>query len=123
MSKQALFEQDDGWFLNEAKILTFEIVDGDGNPLDVSSFGLAYILEKLHDGVDDILSVVSPTITVSDGAGEGSKVSIPIAASATATLEPLVYRQSLGRTDGGEPQLLARGSAMLQRGAQWDDGS
>lgn len=123
MSKAALIEQDDRWYRGEAKTLTFEIVDGEDDPLDVSSFGLAYVLEELHDGATDVLSVVSPTITVGDGAGDGSKVTIPITAAATQELEPRVYRQSLLRTDGGQLQLLASGSAMLQRGAEWDDGS
>ena len=122
MSKAALIEQDDRWYRGEAKELTFEIVDASGDPIDVSSFGLAWVLEELHDGETDVLSVVD-AITVGDGDGTGSKVTVPITATSTQALEPRVYRQSLLRTDGGQLQLLASGSAMLQQGAEWDDGS
>lgn len=123
MSKAALIEQDDRWYRGEAKELTFEIVDAAEVPLNVSSFGLAWVLEQLHNGETDVLSIVSPTITVGNGDGIGSKVTVPITAAATQALEPRVYKQSLLRTDGGQPQLLASGSAMLQQGAEWDDGS
>lgn len=123
MSKKANIEQDDRWFRGEAKTLTFEMVDGAEAPLDVSSFGLAYILEELHDGATDVLAIVSPDITVGTGAGTGSLVSVPITAAQTQPLEPRVYRQSLVRTDGGVPQLLASGSAYIQRGAEYDAGS
>ena len=125
MSKAALIEQDDRWFRGEAKMLTFDIVDGAGAKLDVSSFGLAWVLEELHDGVTDLLSVVTPDITVGDDGdgGTDNRVSVPISATATQGLEPRVYKQSLLRTDGGQLQLLASGSAHLQRGAEWDEGS
>ncbi len=122
MSKAALIEQNDRWYRGEAKELTFEIVDAAGDPLDVSSFGLAWVLEELHDGETDVLSVVD-AITVGDGVGTKSKVTVPITAASTQALEPRVYKQSLLRTDGGQLQLLASGAAMLQQGAEWDDGS
>ena len=123
MSKASLIEEGDGWFRNEAKTFTYEIVDDNEQPLDVSSMSLAWVVEELHDGGTDILSVTTPTITIGNGVGTGSKVSVPVTALATSLLEPRVYNLSLLRTDGGQLQMLTHGSAMLQQGAEWDDGS
>ncbi len=120
MSKAAQIEQSDRWFRGEEKILTFDIVDADEEPIDVSGFAMSWVLQEQHDGEGDVLAVSSPTITVGDGVATDDRVSVPIESSATASLEPRVYRQSLWRTDTETPQLLASGSAMLQQAAELD---
>lgn len=122
MSKQALIEQDDRWNRSEKKNITFDIVDENEAPIDVSAFELAWVMEELHDAAGDLLSKASggEGITVGDGAATGDRVTVAVDSADTLDLEARVYRQALWRTDTEDPQLLAFGAAMLQAAAQVD---
>ncbi len=123
MSKAALIEQADRWFRGEDKQLTFDIVDADDAPVNAGGWTVVWILEELHDGVADVLSKSGDSITFSDSAGTNDRVTVKIESTDTVSLNPRVYKQSLWRTDGDAPQLLASGSAMLQQGPELDVGS
>ncbi len=125
MSKVAKIEQDDDWYKNEDKIFTVDIVDALDVALNVDGYILSWTLEELHDGESDLILKTSSGggITTGPGASTEDRVSIAIDAADTANLEPRVYQQSLWRTDTGVRQLLAQGSAMLQRAATQGEGS
>lgn len=123
MSKTANITEDDRWFQGEDKTFTFDIVDADDVPLDVSSYELSYQLEELHDSDVDLILKTNPEITVGAGAAAADRVSVPIAAADSASLDPRVYKHTLWRTDSGVQQVLAEGTALLQRGAAPGGGS
>ena len=119
MSKQVLIEQDDRLFQGEVKNIQIDVVDSSGNPVNMTSYTLAWMLEELHDGVADlILKDTVSGIVVSDGAGTNSRATIALIAADTIDLEPRVYRHALWRTDEAAPQLIAGGSLLLQAGAE-----
>ncbi len=124
MSKTILIEDDDDWYQGEDKQFTVEMVDADEAVLNVSGYAMDFTIEELHDGDEDlILKTTDAGITVSDGNGTGSLVTIDIDSADTLSTEPRVYRLAMWRTDTGVRQLLANGSAMLKRAAVQGDGS
>ena len=126
MSKLSRITESDNWFQGEVKDLRFDIVDSGEVPIDVSSYTLRWVLEEEHDADGDLIlktSAIGSEITVGDGAATNDRVTVSILGADTANLEPRVYRQSLWRVDVGAPQLLAQGSAMLQRAASEGGGS
>ncbi len=111
----------DNWFQGEDKQFTVEMVDAAEASLNVTSYAMDFTVEELHDAdADLILKATSGSgIIVSDG----SLVTIDIDSVDTLELEPRVYHLALWRTDSGVRQLLAEGSAMLQKAAVRGGGS
>ncbi len=128
MSKVAKIEQADRWFRGEDKELTFDVVDSAEAVVDIAGWDIDSMLEELHDGSTDDFSKTKTAaqITVGDSvpaSGANDRATVKIESTDTEALEPRVYRQSLWRTDGGVPQLLASGAATLREGPILDTGS
>lgn len=119
MAKQADILTTDYLFLGEDKTLAFDIVDGNGNELDVSTFQMEWVLRRNVN--DDHIKISKTTtggdISVTTGQSLQSRVLVSLIDDDTSGFLPGTYQHVLRRTDGGVEAVLSFGRAILQKAA------
>ena len=121
MCKNSPITRDKRWFKGSRALLEIDVVDADGNTVDVSGYAMRWVLEAPPSSTD-VLSKVYPgdDISVGNGSGTNDRVTVTIAAADTSGLAADTYRYALWRTDSGSEQLLAEGDAVLLDSARED---
>jgi len=113
----------DGFFIDEDKALSFEILDESETPVDVSSWALSWTVRR-H------LTSEAPAVALASGAGiaitgtynvvravNTQRVIVTVADSDTGALTAATYKHALKRTDDGSETILSFGDLVLQKAA------
>jgi hypothetical protein len=119
MSKEAPIDADDRWFIGERRDVRIDIVDENGAPLNVSTFGLRWQFLKFALGNSPIFIEKTSGgggITVVNGAGTLDRVVValqPADYGRVPHATKATYFHALWRTDGTNDRPLASGDAVI----------
>ena len=140
MAVRSPITRDDEWFTNEAKTVSFEVLDADPEenaaaaPVDVSAFAMSWKLIDWNEQTDRNRSKKTAAELLSRATGGGGitvtgafnatrslntqRVEVAVTAALTQDIEGDRERwHELRRTDGGAEAVLAYGPAYLCQSA------
>lgn len=108
---------DDHWFSGEDKQFRFTIVDSAGNPQTMTGWALEWVLRSApnKDTATLTKNTSGGTIAISNGSGTDDRATVTVTDDDTLNLVAKTYHYTLRRTDAGFEQVLAFGSAILQK--------
>jgi len=117
-------DKGDGFFIDEDKILSFEILDAAGDtPVDVSAWALSWTVRRhVTDDAAAVAKASGSGITITGTynavrASNTQRVIVAVADSDTVALSSATYKHALKRTDDGSETILSFGDLVLQRAA------
>lgn len=114
MAKESPITKEDGWFAGEDKALRFTVVDEAEAIVNITGWNFKWSLLMGSIRGTEVASKTSGAgISIINAAG--GVVQVVVAAADTHDLEPRTHYHVLSRTDSGNVQVLAYGSAELMR--------
>jgi hypothetical protein len=112
---------DDAWFIGEDKTLSYEVLDENSVPVDVSGYALLWVLRNPPKQANRALLIVKTTdsgITItgvynSVRASNTQRVVVTVDDTDTDALGGGTYECALKRTDDGSESVLSYGEVVL----------
>ena len=127
MSRETNITKADGWFVGEDKVFEFTIDDNSNadpalsTPVDITGYTFQFVVRPEEKSSTVNLSKASGSgITITNASGGVLEVAIDAADTSDGTdpvFSPGTLYYTLKRTNAGEFQVLAYGTAELQLGA------
>lgn len=109
MPEEAAITSDHKWFTGAKKVIGFAIDTED----DTADWTLLWALRKSPTEDEALIEIITGDQLV----GDGSTVTLTVAAADTEDLEPGEYAHALKRTDTDEETILTYGDATLMQAA------
>ena len=114
----------DGFFIDEDKTLSFEILAADdATPVDVAEWALTWTVRRhVTDDAPAVAKTSGSGITITGTynavrASNTQRVIVAVADSDTAALASATYKHALKRTNDGSETILSFGDLVLQKAA------
>ena len=111
MSKRQDIDDADNWFKTENKDIIWDVVDADEDPLAMTGWTLTFKLYAHQAASVAILTVVP---TIGNGLATDDRATVATTPADTSALPAGLYVYELSRTDSGNAQVMAYGTATLK---------
>lgn len=113
-AKASILESDD-WYVGDDYPLRYQLLDEDGEPIDVSGYTCIWVFKERVGDPDALVSKSTASgIDVSAGSGY---IDVSIEDTDTDALEAMTGVIALKRTTSGSEETLAEGTAVLKKAA------
>ena len=120
MSLESNITVDDHWFKGADQQFRFTIVDSAGNAQTMTGWALEWVVRRLSPATATAVltkNTSGGTIVISSGSGTDDRATVTVTDDDTLNLPAGTYYHALRRTDAGNEQVLAFGTAELQTAA------
>lgn len=125
MARRQNIGTSEDWFVNEAKLLSFEIFSSDEVTMEnVAAFGMQWVLRRGLEGDPIVINktTAGATITVTgvynaDMNTNTQRVNVLVPRTDTYRLQPGKYNHALKRVDSGNETVLSYGEVELKKAA------
>ena len=108
---------DDHWFKGADQQFRFTIVDSSGNAQTMTGWALEWVLRRLSPSSSTAVltkNTSGGTIVISSGSGTDDRATVTVTDDDTLNIPAGTYHYAIRRTDAGNEQVLAFGTAELQ---------